>query len=571
MWQENNQLLCSSDQPLEIKETIITPDDMAQHKLGINSSFDFRQNRPFGDVVIDVTELKRTEEYLQCMKCAMDHAGDAVYWIDHQARIVYANNEATAMLGYSTDEFLRMTVHDLNPNISPEKWPRLWAKNREKKTSALETVHLSKDDRHIPIDIRMSFLAYEDQEFQCVFAREIIERTGAKEAVRDSELRYTLLTEATFDGIAVHDQGVIVEVNARLERMFGYGPGEIIGRSILDIVADESRNQVVVNMWNNVSEPYETIGCRKDGTTFPVEVVVRSYSYRGKEVHLVVGRDITDRKHLEMERSGHREKLERQIVERTTESAALESQQAQREKLAAMGRLAAGIAHEINNSIAGIKSAFILVKQAVDSTHPHAEFADMIDREIARVASIIRNMYQLYQPEVGMDKTVEIKTLIHDVEAFCSTRLQQHRLVLRIELDPYLERFRVPRGGVRQVILNLLTNAIDCSSEGSAIVLTLRAEPDAVRIAVSDEGPGILPENLPHIFDPFFTTKVGSGQKGMGLGLSVSQSLVMAMGGRIEVQTQLQNGSTFSVFLPRQTAAIDTLDQFTPITGGRDR
>src|SRR6185437_1389470 len=134
---------------------------------------------------------------------------------------------------------------------------------------------------------------------------EIAERKHVEEAVRDSELRYKLLTEATFDGIAIHNQGILIEVNAGLGRIFGYGPGELIGRSLWDLVADESRDLVLANMQNGVNGPYEAMGRRKDGTTFPGEVVVRPCRYRGKEVRLVAGRDITERKHLEAERSRH--------------------------------------------------------------------------------------------------------------------------------------------------------------------------------------------------------------------------------------------------------------------------
>lgn len=418
----------------------------------------------------------------------------------------------------------------------------------------LRTAHTELEQRVIE---RTAQLAMANRSLQ----DEIAERKHVEEAVRDSELRYKLLTEATFDGIAIHDQGILIVVNAGLERIFGYGPGELVGRSLWDLVADESRDLVLANMRNGENGPYEAMGRRKDGTIFPGEVVVRPCRYRGKEVRLVAGRDITERKHLEAERSRHTEELEHQIAERTAEIAKLESQRAQAEKLAAMGRLAAGVAHEINNPIAGIKNAFTLVKQAVDPGHPHAEFVGMIDREIARVASIIQNMYQLYRPESGKGEAVELQSMMNDIEALFSKRLQQRRLELTIEVDPCIDRLRVPRRDLLQVLLNLLNNAIDCSRDRGTVTLAIRAEPDAIRIAVSDQGPGIPPEHFPHIFDPFFTTKTGGDQKGMGLGLSISQSLVMAMGGKIEVRTQPNGGSTFSVLLPRHTAGACVQDQ----------
>jgi PAS domain S-box-containing protein len=679
----------------------------------------------------DITEQKRAEESLQRTQFAMDQAVDAVYWIDPQARILYTNKAASAMLGYTKEEFSRMTVHDLNPDFPSEVWPGWWTETREKKVISLESVHLTKEGRRISVDIRVSFLAYGGQEFHCAFVRdidewkrigealrnsqerfelavcathdgvwdwdilsgkqywsarhceliglepvattrtyetwilllhpddadrvhratcrhletrepydiemrvrmkdgdyrwfrdrgqavwdgsgrpvrmvgsisdvterrnaeatiqnahaeleqrvvertaqlaqairllqeEIAERKSVEEAVRESELRYQLLTEATFDGIAIHEQGILLDVNAGLEQMFGYGPGELMGRSLLDLVADESRDLVLANMQNGVNGPYEAIGRRKDGTTFLGEVVVRPCSYRGKQVRLVAGRDITVRKHLELERSRHTEELEGQIAERTAKIAKLETQRAQAEKLAAMGRLAAGVAHEINNPIAGIKNAFELVKQAVDPTHSQYEFVGLIDREIARVSSIVQNMYQLYRRESGKVEAVDLRTMIGDIEAMFCKQLQLRQLTLVVEAAPEFDRLDVPRSDLLQVLLNLLNNAIDCSREGGTITITIREEAEVIRIAVADHGAGISPEVLSHIFDPFFTTKTEGEQKGMGLGLAISQSLVAAMGGRIDVQTQLGQGSTFSVLLPCHRVVACMPDRHTP-------
>lgn len=334
--------------------------------------------------------------------------------------------------------------------------------------------------------------------------------------------------------------------------MFGYRPGELIGRSLWELVAGESRDQIARNMQTGVNGPYEATGLRKDGTTFPGEVVVRPYRYRGKDVRLVAGRDITARKHLEAEQLRQTEELERQVAERSAEISKLEAQRGQTEKLAAMGRLAAGVAHEINNPIAGIKNAFTLVRQAVDPTHPSAEFAGLIDREISRVASIIQNMYQLCRPETRSDETVDLWIMVKDLEALLAPRLQQRRLKLVVDLMSALQRLAVPRGDLMQVLLNLLTNAVECSPEGGTITIDVREEAGHIQLAVSDQGGGIEPEHLPHIFDPFYTTKTGRDQKGMGLGLSVSQSLVQAMGGTIEVDTRLHRGSTFTIRLPRE-------------------
>lgn len=108
--------------------------------------------------------------------------------------------------------------------------------------------------------------------------------------------------------------------------------------------------------------------------------------------------------------------------------------------------------------------------------------------------------------------------MMNDIEALFFKRLQQRRLDLAIDVDPGIDRLRVPRGDLLQVLLNLLNNAIDCSSDSGTVTLAIRAEPDTIRIAVSDQGPGIPPEHFPHIFDPFFTTKTGETKKAWGWG-----------------------------------------------------
>ncbi|HSN04832.1 MAG TPA: PAS domain S-box protein, partial [Nitrospira sp.] len=138
---------------------------------------------PFA-IIRDITERRRAEETLRRTQFAMDHAVDAVYWIDPQANIVYANATASAMLGYPPDELRTMTVHDLNPDFPPDRWPEFWSETRTRKTLALDTFHRAKDGRLIPVEIQISFLAYGDQEFHCAFVRDVSERKRAEEELR---------------------------------------------------------------------------------------------------------------------------------------------------------------------------------------------------------------------------------------------------------------------------------------------------------------------------------------------------------------------------------------------------
>ena len=504
----------------------------------------------------EIADRKRIEARLQTTQYAVDQAADQIFVIGPDGRFLDVNESACRRLGYSKEELLTMSVMDIDPDFPSTMWASFWSEFHKAKRIRLETRHRSKTGEIYPVEVAANYLWHDGQEFDYAIVRDISERKRAEEAVRDSEARYKLLTDATFDGIAIHDQGVLLEVNPGLEKMFGYAPGELIGRSMWELIAEESRDRVMNNMRDGVDGPYEAVGRRKDGTTFPGEVVVRPYHYRGKNVRLVAGRDITARKWLEAELTRHTEELERQVAERTAKISELMELRAKTEKLAAMGQLAAGVAHEINNPIAGIRNAFQLVKQAVDPSHPSHEFVGMIDREISRVAGIVQNMYLLYKKQESRTvDPVHLPVMFRDLQELLAKPLGQRNLSLTIDVQSSVgTRLFVSRSDLFQVLLNFVQNAIDSSRPGGTISLNVEHTVDGVRIAVSDDGAGIAPEVLPHIFDPFFTTKTDAGQKGMGLGLAISQSLVMAMGGKIEVQTEVDRGSTFSILLPRMVA-----------------
>ncbi|NOU11937.1 MAG: PAS domain S-box protein [Nitrospira sp.] len=504
----------------------------------------------------EMIQRKRVEDRLQRTQYAVDHAADQIFVMSSNGYFLDVNESACRRLGYTKEELLTMSVMDIDPDFPSTRWDEMWDTLRSADQLLIETRHRSKTGEIYPVEVVANYLEHNGQELDYAIVRDLTERRRSEAAIRESELRYKLVTEATFDAIALHDNGVLIEVNAGLERMFGYQSGELLGRSILDLIADESRDEVLRNMRDGMTGPYEALGRRKDGTTFAGEVVVRPYCFRGKQVRLVAGRDITARKQLETALARHTEELERQVSERTAEVARLESQRAQSEKLAAVGQLAAAVAHEINNPIAGIRNAFTLVKQAVDQAHPHHEFVGMIDREISRVADIVRNMYQLYRKQPSKTEPVDLRLLLDDLNALFAKQLSQGDMTFVATLQCSMTTLQVPRGDLLQVLMNLIQNAIDSSGPGRTITLTVCEKEGTVNIIVSDEGGGIAPDVLPHIFDPFFTTKTEKYQKGMGLGLSVSQSLVMAMGGRIEVRTELKTGSTFSVVLP-QTTPVD--------------
>jgi PAS domain S-box-containing protein len=261
-------------------------------------------------------------------------------------------------------------------------------------------------------------------------------------------------------------------------------------------------------------------------------------------------REVTELHKLREQLRLYAEHLEQLVQERTARLRQLEDRQRQMEKLAALGQLAAGVAHEINNPLAGMRNAFELIKSDLSPDHEHYDLLELIDREIERISGITHQMYQLYRrnpqepSEFALDQIIaEVAYLLENVAIKREVRLTCAPLPTPVHVF-------LPEGEVKQVLYNILRNAIQASPRGAEVIMQITRDARDVSVHVADKGPGISADVLPRIFDPFFSTKQGDSQPGMGLGLSVSRSLIEAMGGRIEVASEPGRGSRFTAVFP---------------------
>ncbi len=261
-------------------------------------------------------------------------------------------------------------------------------------------------------------------------------------------------------------------------------------------------------------------------------------------------REVTDRRRLRDQLRLHAEHLEQLVQERTARIHQLEQHRRKMERLAALGQLAAGVAHEINNPLAGLRNAFELIKEDLPPEHPHYELLGAVDREIERIGSIVHQMYQLYGRSLQAPTQFDLERTVRDVVSLLTRVSRKRGIMIEIEKRGQLPLVELPQGEVKQVLYNLILNAIQASPDGRPVLVGIIADRDQVQVAIADHGAGIAPDVLPRVFDPFFSTKTHSEQGGMGLGLSVSQSLMEAFGGRIEVDTDAASGTVFSAYFP---------------------
>ncbi|HSF33814.1 MAG TPA: ATP-binding protein [Candidatus Tectomicrobia bacterium] len=239
---------------------------------------------------------------------------------------------------------------------------------------------------------------------------------------------------------------------------------------------------------------------------------------------------------------------EKQRLEETNRQLQETQQQLlQSERLAAVGKLAARVAHEVNNPLAIIKTAICIMGNqtpADEATNAHLK---TIEEEINRIARILRELLDFSRPS-PLEQMVDVNAVIQSLELLLAQNLQEKHIALSVLLDPAVPQVRISADHLKQVLLNLVRNAEDAMPSGGHLRIQTGPTDDGIEVSVTDTGCGIAPEHIPYLFDPFFTTKAAQG--GMGLGLSVLYGIIKNAHGRIEVESEVGKGSALRVILP---------------------
>ena len=272
------------------------------------------------------TEHNKTEKALRLTQYALDHAPDAVYWMDPKGRFLYVNEVACRTLGYSREELLSMGVEDIDPNVPKGVPPEMAQATKEMGFGRVETEHRTKDGRTLPVEVMVRCIEFEGKEYHCSFARDITECKKVEEELKlQGEIISTMAEGAHVVRIT---DATIIYANPTFENMFGYKPGGLIGKNVSTLNDPDDKNQE--NIVNDVLEDLRTKGqwegevrnVKKDGTKLCCYATVSTFNHpQHGNLAVTVQTDITDRKRTQDELLRAHEELEVRVEERTAELA----------------------------------------------------------------------------------------------------------------------------------------------------------------------------------------------------------------------------------------------------------
>jgi PAS domain S-box-containing protein len=374
-------------------------------------------------------------------------------------------------------------------------------------------------------------------------ARERAERRRAEAARRHAELSLSAIIERSPDLVLIHRDGRIVYANPSLLAHLGTSAGALVGQSTSAVIAAEELHGTRPPPPERKSEdgPVEERWKKRSGDVIPVEVVRVSASFEGEPATVEIARDVTERKHIA--------------------TAMIEM-----DRMAAIGILAAGVAHEINNPLAYVLANLEYVTTEVESllgeipkpamTRLEARVTDLrqavadMSHGARRVRDIVQDLRTFSRDGEDKVSMIDVRHVLDSSVRMATVQIRQRAKVVRTYGDVPLVLANESRLG--QVFLNLVINAAQAVPEGAfdmnRITLETKFEDGKVVVVVADTGIGIAPETLARIFEPFFTTKP-AGQ-GTGLGLAICRRIVLAMGGDIEVESTPGRGTSFVLRLP---------------------
>jgi len=504
----------------------------------------------------DITVRKDAEKHLEQMegryRGLLEAAPDGMVVVNQSGEIVLLNARAETQFGYRRDELLGQKVTNIIPKGFAE---RLIADGTRTASEALaqqigtgiELIGRRKNGSEFPIEMMLSPLESTEGILVTAALRDITVRKDAEEHLEQMESRYRGLMEAAPDGMVVVNQsGDIVLLNARSETLFGYRRDELLGQKVTSIIPEGFAERLIADALRTTAEALaqqigmgiELHGRRKDGTLFPIEIMLSPLESAEGILVTAAIRDISERK-----------QLARQLH--------------QSQKMEAIGQLTGGIAHDFNNLLGVIIGNLDLLDRLVAANPAAVKRVQTAQKAAIRGADITRRLLVFSNNEELKPSVVLLADSIQNTIELAARALGAE-IKISTHMDESVPPLFVDPAGLESALLNLVVNARDAMPKGGSIIIgsevkDLNESHPAVQagdlkkgcyvcVSVSDTGVGMSKQTLERAFEPFFTTKPRN--KGTGLGLAMVYGFVKQSGGTVRVYSELGHGTTVSFYLP---------------------
>ena len=633
--------------------------------------------------------LQKGEEKYRIL---VEESNDPIFSFYPDGTYRYVNRAFAEGVGKSVDEIIGHKIWDIFPGEEGDKRFSV-VKNvfATGKTKTIEVrVPRPGGDQYYITTAKAVKENHGKVNFVICSSKNITDRKQAEEKLRENEERFKYFTEASFESIFFSEKGVCIEQNPAAEIMFGYTSEEAIGRFGTDWIAPESKELVLKNMKNKITEPYEAIAQRKDGSTFPARIHAKEMQYKGRTIRVTSLRDITDFKVLENDLRNREERFrliaesandifyewivktgelrwfgdidtalgyQKGEIEHTLdawlrvihpedsptlddavklhtnstepinyvyrvirkdgslrywhdnslpildsdntpekwvggisditdqkqseqEKAELEAKLNRAQKMESLGLLAGGVAHDLNNVLAGIVSYPELILMNLPEDSKFRKPIETMQEAGHRATAIVQDLLTVARGVATAKEPLKLNDLIGDYlnsPEFKKLERFHPAVTVKTSLDPDLLNIVGSPVHIRKVVMNLVSNASEAiEGSGNVTISTMNRYIDKplmgcddlnigeyAVLTVSDVGSGISSDDLERIFEPFYTKKV-MGRSGTGLGLAVVWNVMQDHQGYIDVKSD-ENGTTFELYFPATRDEISRNDLSIPI------